>query len=99
MIGVLILTSIVFGGCSDKDSERESASVTDSVVYTEPVTEENVLPDGIYMAEFDTDSSMFRVNEAHANLFNKILFINTVSICHFSFDIVSSITSSKFSIS
>lgn len=65
MIGVLILTSIVFGGCSDKDSERESASVTDSVVYTEPVTEENVLPDGIYMAEFDTDSSMFRVNEAH----------------------------------
>ena len=45
MIGVLILTSIVFGGCSDKDSERESASVTDSVVYTEPVTEENVLPD------------------------------------------------------
>ena len=65
MIGVLILTSIVFGGCSDKDSESESASVTDSVVYTEPVTEENVLPDGIYMAEFDTDSSMFRVNEAH----------------------------------
>ena len=65
MIGVLILTSIVFGGCSDKDSERESASVTDSVVYTEPITEENVLPDGIYMAEFDTDSSMFRVNEAH----------------------------------
>ena len=65
MIGVLILTSIVFGGCSDKDSERESASVTDSVVYTEPVTEENVLPDGIYMAEFDTDSSMFRVNEAY----------------------------------
>ena len=65
MIGVLILTSIVFGGCSDKDSERESASVTDSVVYTEPATEENVLPDGIYMAEFDTDSSMFRVNEAH----------------------------------
>lgn len=65
MIGVLILTSIVFGGCSDKDSERESTSVTDSVVYTEPVTEENVLPDGIYMAEFDTDSSMFRVNEAY----------------------------------
>ena len=65
MIGVLILTSIVFGGCSDKDSERESASVTDSVVYTEPATEENVLPDGIYMAEFDTDSSMFRVNEAY----------------------------------
>ena len=65
MIGVLILISIIFGGCSDKDSERESASVTDSVVYTEPATEENVLPDGIYMAEFDTDSSMFRVNEAH----------------------------------
>jgi len=48
-IGILILTSIVFGGCSGKDSE----------------VEKNVLPDGIYMAEFDTDSSMFRVNEAH----------------------------------
>lgn len=67
IIGILILTSIIFGGCSDKDSEREFASVTGSAVYTEPVTEaeENVLPDGIYMAEFDTDSSMFRVNEAH----------------------------------
>lgn len=67
IIGILILTSIIFGGCSDKDSERESDSVTGSAVYTEPVTksEENVLPDGIYMAEFDTDSSMFRVNEAH----------------------------------
>lgn len=67
IIGILILTSIIFGGCSDKDSERESASVTGSAVYTEPVTEveENVLPDGIYMAEFNTDSFMFRVNEAH----------------------------------
>ena len=67
IIGILILTSIIFGGCSDKDSERESASVTGSAVYTELVTEveENVLPDGIYMAEFNTDSSMFRVNEAH----------------------------------
>ena len=67
IIGILILTSIIFGGCSDKDSEMESASVTGSAVYTELVTEveENVLPDGIYMAEFNTDSSMFRVNEAH----------------------------------
>lgn len=67
IIGILILTSIIFGGCSDKDSERESASVTGSAVYTELVTEveENVLPDGIYMAEFNTDSFMFRVNEAH----------------------------------
>ena len=67
IIGILILTSIIFGGCSDKDSERESASVTGSAVYTEPVTEveKNVLPDGIYMAEFNTDSFMFRVNEAH----------------------------------
>ena len=67
IIGILILTSIIFGGCSDKDSERESVLDAGSAVYTEPVTEEeeNVLPDGIYMAEFDTDSSMFRVNEAH----------------------------------
>lgn len=79
IIGTLVLASTIFGGCSDKDSEMESALETDSAVYTEAVTEatteavteavteaeENALPDGIYLAAFDTDSSMFRVNEAH----------------------------------
>ncbi len=67
IIGILILASIIFGGCSDKDSEKGAALDTDAAVYAEPVTEtkENVLSDGIYMAEFNTDSSMFRVNEAH----------------------------------
>ena len=31
----------------------------------EPETEAAVLPDGVYQADFDTDSSMFHVNEAH----------------------------------
>ena len=31
---------------------------------TEEVTEAGVLEDGVYSAEFDTDSSMFHVNEA-----------------------------------
>ena len=67
IMGILILASIIFGGCSDKDSEKASAPDAGFAVYkdSETETEENVLPDGIYMAEFDTDSSMFRVNEAH----------------------------------
>ena len=67
IMGILILASIIFGGCSDKDSEKASAPDAGFAVYkdSETETEENVLPDGIYMAEFDTDSPMFRVNEAH----------------------------------
>ena len=79
IIGTLVLASTIFGGCSDKDSEMELGLATDSAVYTEAVTEAvteaateavieaeaNALPDGIYLAAFDTDSSMFRVNEAH----------------------------------
>ena len=39
IIGTLVLASTIFGGCSDKDSEMESALETDSAVYTEAVTE------------------------------------------------------------
>lgn len=46
-------------------TETEEISAETENVPAETETEEKaVLPDGIYTADFDTDSSMFRVNEA-----------------------------------
>ncbi len=71
--GILLLTCTLLGGCSDKNSEQASvsdteivASSTESEEISTEVEEEakEVLPDGVYTAEFDTDNSMFRVSEA-----------------------------------
>ena len=50
VIVIMLLLSLLLAGCGDKSSVQESERVE--------------LPDGVYMAEFKTDSSMFRVNEA-----------------------------------
>ena len=73
ILGILLLTCALLGGCSDKNSEQSSASDTE-VAVSDTVDEEMsadveeqvsaVLPDGVYTAEFDTDNSMFRVSEA-----------------------------------
>ena len=71
--GILLLTCTLLCGCSDKNSEQASvsdteivASSTESKEISTEVEEEakEVLPDGVYTAEFDTDNSMFRVSEA-----------------------------------
>ena len=56
VIGVLVCA--VLGGCAGSVSEKAAP------VQTETVFEEIALSDGVYQAEFDTDSSMFHVNEA-----------------------------------
>lgn len=48
--GILLLCSMLLFGCfGEKTTEEEKAA----------------LPDGVYTADFDTDNSMFRVNEAN----------------------------------
>lgn len=50
------------------EQTETSTELVSGVSDTETVSEAAVkttLPDGIYTAEFDTDNSMFRVNEAH----------------------------------
>lgn len=44
---------------------QTDAVQTDTAEETDTQETENVLEDGIYTAEFDTDNSMFRVNEAN----------------------------------
>lgn len=68
VLGMLLLTGVLFAGCSGKNREQSS---TDTATET-PVSEseekkeesKSELSDGVYTAEFTTDSSMFHVNEA-----------------------------------
>lgn len=73
IVSLLLLTSILFVGCSEKNEKQESMEEADTAVV-EVVSEteseeletkvEAELPDGVYTAEFHTDSGMFHVNEA-----------------------------------
>ena len=77
IVSMLLLTFTLIGGCGGNNSEAEktAADVAVTEVATESlateseeaVTEEAAraeLPDGVYTADFTTDSSMFHVNEA-----------------------------------
>ena len=55
--GVWILTSALLGGCASASNDQEH-------VPAETQAETVTLSDGVYTADFDTDSSMFHVNEA-----------------------------------
>ena len=55
--GVWILTSALLGGCASASNDQEH-------VPAETQAEAVALSDGVYTADFDTDSSMFHVNEA-----------------------------------
>ena len=59
IFSTLLLVCSLFCGCADKNSVQE-----DNIIEETPAEEETAIPDGTYMADFDTDSSMFHVNEA-----------------------------------
>lgn len=72
-----VMACILVSGCGDTKSRTENmeeTSQTESVSEPGEASEEaensetenpaNALEDGVYSAEFDTDSSMFHVNEA-----------------------------------
>ena len=47
------------------ETPEPSEAPTEEPAPSETVTDSAILPDGVYEAKFDTDSSMFHVNEAH----------------------------------
>lgn len=53
----VLLVCCLLGGCASASSDQEN-------VPAEIQAEVSVLSDGVYTADFDTDSSMFHVNEA-----------------------------------
>lgn len=65
ILGIFLLTCLLFGGCADKSSQQETGAKEAASSEKKTETEEKTtLPDGIYTADFDTDSSMFHVSEA-----------------------------------
>lgn len=79
-VGILLLAGFVFVGCAGKSNEENAAKENvfgtelsyDTQTDEAFAQDENAsgearaeLPDGAYTAEFDTDSSMFHVNEAN----------------------------------
>ena len=80
IFGTLLLVCSLFCGCADKNSVQEnniieetpaSESSVEKEIEETPAQneiaaeeEQAAIPDGTYMADFDTDSSMFHVSEA-----------------------------------
>ena len=60
IFSTLLLVCSLFCGCADKNSVQEN-NITEETPTEE---EQTAIPDGTYMADFDTDSSMFHVSEA-----------------------------------
>ncbi len=62
-----LMLAAVLTGCGASASSSAASSEVSSAVSTaasSEVSTEAALPDGVYTAEFDTDSSMFHANEA-----------------------------------
>lgn len=63
-----VLTCTVTTGCSGADSLKEEEPAKETVAESEETSQTAepsvALEDGVYTADFDTDSSMFHVNEA-----------------------------------
>ena len=80
IFSILLLVCSLFCGCADKNSVQEnniieetpaSESSVEKEIEETPAQneiaaeeEQTAIPDGTYMADFDTDSSMFHVSEA-----------------------------------
>ena len=80
IFSTLLLVCSLFCGCADKNSVQEnniieetpaSESSVEKEIEETPAQneiaveeEQTAIPDGTYMADFDTDSSMFHVSEA-----------------------------------
>ncbi|MBO5208266.1 MAG: iron transporter [Lachnospiraceae bacterium] len=75
-LSIVLLAGLLLGGCAGEESVHTDISTVETSFETETeegeelpseeeTEKETVLPDGVYAAEFDTDNSMFRVNEAY----------------------------------
>lgn len=64
LAGVVLAASLVgCGGAVSASSAAASSAVASSVAVSSAVAEA-ALPDGVYTADFETDSSMFHTSEA-----------------------------------
>ena len=93
-----LLAVLLLAGCGAADETVSTTAATESAVETtqaptetseptvqetEPAVSPRVLPDGVYIVDFDTDSGMFRANEA-CNGKGKLTVENGVQTLHVS---------------
>lgn len=64
VIAAMLLSAAMLGGCGAKSTTAEPETIADTMADSESTEKSAELPDGIYTAEFKTDSSMFHVSEA-----------------------------------
>lgn len=62
LICISLLSSALISGCSGQDTEKTAGK---KEAVTSQQSKKAALEDGVYSAEFHTDSGMFHVNEAH----------------------------------
>lgn len=62
---VLLMASLMLGACGKSDDSKDAGTTGQTSENVQDAQgEENALEDGVYLADFSTDSSMFHVNEA-----------------------------------
>ncbi|MCI7106930.1 MAG: iron transporter [Agathobacter sp.] len=64
ILAAVLLICTVFTGCVEKENAEQLNTQTEVAAVEIQDETENVLADGTYTADFHTDSTMFRVNEA-----------------------------------
>lgn len=63
LFSITILGCMLLTGCG-QTAEKEQPAAEESTEAEETAVNANALADGVYTADFDTDSTMFHVNEA-----------------------------------
>lgn len=62
---VLLMASLMLGACGGSDDSKDAGTTEQTSENVQDAQgAENALEDGVYLADFSTDSSMFHVNEA-----------------------------------
>jgi hypothetical protein len=64
IFSVIIVTGTLLAGCADQQKVSEPDTQTAATELTQEAEAAQELADGIYTVDFDTDSTMFHVNEA-----------------------------------
>lgn len=64
LLCMVMVVGTILGGCGGKESQTEATSAQETISETVETAQAAALEDGVYSAEFDTDSGMFHVSEA-----------------------------------
>ena len=64
LLCMVMVVGTILGGCGGKESQTAATSAQETISETVETAQAAALEDGVYSADFDTDSGMFHVSEA-----------------------------------